>query len=70
MKENYERVRDYRPISGCNAIYKCIEKNFVNRMKVVTPNLISKSQAKGRRISDKILLAYELVHNYHRAGMS
>ncbi|GJX07012.1 hypothetical protein Tco_0194944 [Tanacetum coccineum] len=53
------KVNDYRPISCCNVIYKCI------RIKEV----VSENQSAfvpGRRISDNILITQELMHNYHR----
>lgn len=55
-----EKVGDYRPISCCNTIYKCIAKIIVNRIKIVLPDLIDPVQSafvKGRRISDNIFLS-------------
>jgi hypothetical protein len=62
-------LKDFRPISCCNTIYKCIAKILANRMKIVLPCLVGKFQTafvKGRRIGDNILLAQELFRNYHR----
>jgi hypothetical protein len=60
---------DYRPISCCNLIYKCITKILANRLlpgldDVVSPNqgaFIPKSS-----IAKNILLAQELVCDYHK----
>lgn len=67
-KQNPSSLDDFRPISCCNFLYKCISKVIANRLKVVLPTLIDKAQAafiRGRRISD-ILLAQELFRNYQR----
>lgn len=64
-------MADFRPISCCNTIYKCIAKILANRLKAVLPPLINRAQSafvKGRKISDNILLAQELLRNYHRAS--
>lgn len=60
-------LKDFRPISCCNTIVKCIAKIPANRMKIVLR--VGKFQTafvKGRRIGDNILLAQELFRNYHR----
>lgn len=58
-----------RPISCCNTIYKCIAKILANRIKLILPDLVGKQETafvKGRRIGDNVLLAQELLRNYHR----
>jgi hypothetical protein len=50
-------------------LYKCITKILANRLKSCLSDLISPSQTpfvKWRIISEKILLAQELVKCYHR----
>uniref|UniRef100_A0A5B6YUZ1 Reverse transcriptase domain-containing protein n=1 Tax=Davidia involucrata TaxID=16924 RepID=A0A5B6YUZ1_DAVIN len=67
--KNPTTMRDFRPISCCNTLYKCIAKILANRMKPLLPHLVSKHQAafvKGRCISDNILLMEGLLRNYHR----
>ncbi|GJV68037.1 putative RNA-directed DNA polymerase, eukaryota, reverse transcriptase zinc-binding domain protein [Tanacetum coccineum] len=62
-------VSDYRPISCCNVIYKCISKILTNRIMVGIKEVVSDNQSAfvpGRRISDNILITQELMHNYHR----
>ncbi|GJX99144.1 reverse transcriptase domain-containing protein [Tanacetum coccineum] len=62
------RINDYRPISCCNVLYKCISRIISNRMKDSLSSLVSLNQSAfvpRRRISDNILLTQELMHNYH-----
>ncbi|GKA00235.1 aspartic peptidase [Tanacetum coccineum] len=62
------RINDYRPISCCNVLFKCISKIISNRLKGFLSKLVSLNQSAfvpGRRISDNILLTQELMHNYH-----
>ncbi|XP_075078410.1 uncharacterized protein LOC142164316 [Nicotiana tabacum] len=37
-------VGDYRPIAGCNTIYKVISKMLCNKLRVILPTLISANQ--------------------------
>ncbi|KAJ0955349.1 putative RNA-directed DNA polymerase [Helianthus annuus] len=62
-------ITDFRPISCCNTIYKCISKIISNRIKDGLGDIVSINQSAfvpSRRISDNILLTQELMHNYHR----
>ncbi|GJY01145.1 hypothetical protein Tco_0359297 [Tanacetum coccineum] len=62
------RINDYRLISCCNVIFKCITKIIANRIKESLKILVSPNQlafVPGRRISDNILLTQEIMHNYH-----
>ncbi|GJU42757.1 hypothetical protein Tco_1195714 [Tanacetum coccineum] len=60
-------VNDYRPISCCNVLFKCISKIIANRIKHSLKLLISPNQSAfipGRSITDNMLLTQELMHNY------
>ncbi|KAJ6871911.1 hypothetical protein NC651_031103 [Populus alba x Populus x berolinensis] len=66
--ENPSCMNDFRPISCCNVMYKCISKVIVNRLKAALVDVIGPSQTAflpGRNISDAILLTQELMHNAH-----
>ena len=61
-----EKVTEFRPIALCNILYKLISKVLANRLKVILPNVISKSQCAfqfDKAISDNILVAFETLHH-------
>ncbi|GJR83334.1 sodium/hydrogen exchanger 6, partial [Tanacetum coccineum] len=63
------KINDYRPISYCKVLFKCISKIIANRIKEDLGDLVSINQSAfvlGRRILDNILLTQELMRNYHR----
>jgi hypothetical protein len=67
---NPTRLTDFRPISCCNTVYKCIAKILAGRIKVVLPSLVGPYQTafiSRRRISDNILLSQELMKGYHKS---
>ena len=41
---NPEKAQDFRPISCCNVIYKCIAKLICSRLKEVLPHIIDKDK--------------------------
>nr|GEU28765.1 hypothetical protein [Tanacetum cinerariifolium] len=62
-------VTNFRPISCCNVLYKCISKILTNRIIEGIKEVVSENQSAfvpGRRISDNILLTQELMHKYHQ----
>lgn len=51
------KVSNYRPISCCNKLYKCISKFLVNKLNACLPIIISKAHSAftdGRKIVDNI----------------
>lgn len=68
---NPSKVGDFRPISCCNTIYKCIAKILAKRLQSALPFLIDLVQSgfvKGRRIADNIFLTQEIMHGYHKSS--
>ena len=66
-------IRDYRPISCCSVVYKCITKILANRLKKYLPDVIGGNQSafvRGRSITDNILMAQELVRGYGRSSLT
>lgn len=62
-------LSDYRPISCCNAIYMIISKILSFQLRKILGHLIHSNQSAlipGRRITYNILLAHELVRDYHK----
>ena len=61
-------IKDYRPISCCNSLYKVITKLLVGRLKPLLPSIILPNQTafiKGRLLMENCLLAAEIVSGYH-----
>jgi hypothetical protein len=64
-------LKDFRPISLCNVIYKVVAKCLVNRMRPLLQNIISKTQSAfipGRMISDNAIIAFECIHSLQKGS--
>jgi hypothetical protein len=60
-----ETLKEYRPISLCNVVYKIVTKCLVNRLHPILDGIILESQSAfipGRLITDNALIAFECIH--------
>ena len=65
--------KDFRPISCCSVIYKCIAKLLTSRLKMVLPRLIQPTQVafvKERKILFNVLIFQDIAWGYSRKGIS
>lgn len=72
-KTDTVEMRDYMPIACCNVIYKVVSKIIANRFKRILPRLVTENQSafiEGRLLRENVLLASELVKDYHKEAVS
>ena len=68
-KDNPVNIKDFRPISLYNVIYKIIAKVLANRLKKLLPTIISKEESAfipGRSIIDNIVIAFKIIYCIRR----
>ena len=61
-------MKDFRPISYCNTVYKCITKILTDRLNACLNEIISPNQiafVTNRNIAENVLVAQEVVKNNH-----
>lgn len=70
---NPTQAKDFRPISYCSVIYKCIAKLICSRLKEVLAHLVQQPQGafvKGRELLFNVLICQDIVRGYTRKGIS
>jgi len=68
-----QTASDFRPISCCNVVYKCISKLLCFRLKEILPSLIDQSQAAfipSRKLLYNVFVCQDIARGYERKHIS
>lgn len=68
-----DRLTHFRPVACCSTIYKIITRIISQRLKLFIADAVQGNQVgfiKGRLLCENVLLASELVENFHLEGES
>jgi len=71
--QNPQFANEFRPITCCNIIYKCITKLLGQRIKEILPMIIHPSYGafvKGRELLHNVLVCKDLARGYQRKHIS
>ncbi|KAG7588718.1 Reverse transcriptase zinc-binding domain [Arabidopsis suecica] len=68
-----DQLSMFRPVACCNTVYKIITRLISKRLKLFIPDAVLNNQVgfiKGRFLCENVLLASELVENFHVEGLT
>lgn len=68
-KDGASCMKDFRPITLCNVLYKIMAKVLSNRLKVILSSIILENQSAfvpKRSITNNVVVAFEIIHHMRR----
>ncbi|XP_058762621.1 uncharacterized protein LOC131636008 [Vicia villosa] len=66
---NFKSMKDFRPISLCNMVYKVVSKAFVNRLDILLDKCVFEEQpafVEGRSNLNNAMISTEVIHTLKR----